>query len=132
MENNIPEVKQLILSFVSDPPIGGGSMTLTLQIQSDIPIIPTPVRASATGTIDEGTHFPEKFTVTNAQGVVSNNWASGKVNGQAVVYFPAQAIGQYIAPFSATFEINDSSKPGTGRFSVGNHSYNCTVKVQQG
>ncbi|MFY9223532.1 MAG: hypothetical protein WAQ98_12735 [Blastocatellia bacterium] len=129
MENNPAQVQQATLSFISDPPIGGASMTLTI-LPINAPIQPLPIKASATGTIHEGTRFPEQFTVTNAPGYISSmviGETYGKVNGRAVVDFTPPAIGQYDTSFSATFEI-DNSGNGTGTFSVGHQSYKCKVE----
>lgn len=106
--------------------VGGGSMLMQLGVD--------PVRGTlngrADGSIQEGTQHAPTF-VASATGHVhstglGNVTKVGAVSGEAVVSFPPPAIGSYRAPFSASFAV-DNQWVGTGKFSVGNDTYECRV-----
>jgi hypothetical protein len=82
------------------------------------------------GSIQEGTQHARTFTA-NASGHTHSTGfgpitSVGAVNGQAVVSVPPPAIGTYLAPFTASFSV-DNDWSGSGRFTVGQDTYQCKV-----
>ena len=94
-----------------------------------------PVRntlnGGASGTILEGTEHAPSFTASGTGHIhatgLGNITQVGAISGPAVVSFPPPLIGSYEAPFSASFAV-DSTWKGTGKFSVGNDTYECQVE----
>ena len=105
--------------------VGGASMMLQLTADSASGSLNGP----ANGTIQEGTPQPREFTASASGHTYSTGLGSvtkvGAVSGQAVVS-RAPAIGSYLAPFSASFSV-DKQWNGTGKFSLGNDTYECKV-----
>ncbi|MFC3030966.1 DUF1842 domain-containing protein [Pseudoalteromonas fenneropenaei] len=108
--------------------VGGGSMELQLAVD---PVSDT-LNGRANGSIQEGTQHAPTFTssasghmhATGLNGVTK----VGAVTGQAVVSFPPPAIGSYLAPFTASFAV-DNDWSGKGSFSVGDNTYQCVVSL---
>ena len=107
--------------------VGGGSMNLSLAVD---PIRHT-ISGGGKGSMLEGTEHPTTFTASGnghmhatGLGDISN---VGALSGKAVVSFPPPAIGSYEAPFTASFAV-DGSWNGTGKFTVGNQTYECQVE----
>lgn len=106
--------------------VGGGSMTLQLAVDA----VTGALNGRADGTIQEGTQHAPTFTASASGHMHSAGFGKitklGAVTGQAAVSFPPPAIGTYLAPFTATFGV-DNEWTGTGKFSVGENTYECTV-----
>ena len=114
------------LSFSSNN-LGGGSMKLALTVDP----VRNTLNGGASGTILEGTEHTPSFTASGTGHIhatgLGNITQVGAISGPAVVSFPPPLIGSYEAPFSASFAV-DSTWKGTGKFSVGNDTYECQVE----
>ena len=106
--------------------VGGGSMTLQLAVDA----VTGTLNGRGDGTIQEGTQHSPTFTSSASGHLHSTGFGKitkvGAVTGQAVVSFPPPAIGSYLAPFTASFGV-DNEWSGTGKFSVGTNTYECSV-----
>ena len=105
---------------------GGGSMTLQLAVDP----MNNTLSGRADGTILEGTQHAPSF-MANGSGHIHSTGIKeytkvGAVSGQAMVTVPPPAIGSYLAPFTASFSVNDDWN-GNGMFSVGTNTYECKV-----
>jgi hypothetical protein len=115
------------LDFRPKPGItGAGSMTLELTVDP----MSGSMHGQAKGTILEGTQHAPRFTAIASGHMHSTGLGhvtkTGAVSGQAMVSAPPPAIGTYLAPFSASFAV-DNDWNGTGKFSVGNDTYESQV-----
>lgn len=111
------------LSFNSKG-LGGGSMELALLVD--------PVRkklvGEARGKLEEGTEHPLSFSVEGRGHMHEGRGGIvGALHGEAGVSVAPPLIGTYLAPFLVSFNIEGGS--GTGRFTVGDHSYECEVST---
>lgn len=110
--------------------VGGGSMVLQMTVNAS----DGNINGSASGTILEGTQHPPVFNAHCAGHLHATGFGSvtkvGALSGQAAVSAQPPLIGTYIAPFSATFAVNNEWT-GTGKFSVGSDTYECQVSKAQ-
>lgn len=108
--------------------LGAGSMMLQLAVDPEHKTL----NGRADGTILEGTQHAPHFTASGTGLFHSTGFGVitkiGTVKGQAVVSFSPPAIGSYLAPFSASFEV-DNGWCGKGHFSVGTNTYECQVTM---
>lgn len=108
--------------------VGGGSMLLQLAVDAVV----STLNGRANGTIKEGTPHSPTFAASASGHMHSTGLGGitkvGAVSGEAVVSFPPPAIGSYRATFSASFAV-DNEWGGTGKFSVGNDTYECRVTL---
>ncbi|MEM9217830.1 MAG: DUF1842 domain-containing protein [Cyanobacteria bacterium P01_F01_bin.150] len=111
--------------------LGSGSMTLQLAVDPSH----NTLSGQADGTMLEGTQGPPKFKASVSGLMHSTGYDEitkiGSVNGQAIVVSAQPPLkGSYLAPFSASFAINNDWS-GTGTFSVGSQTYECKVEKVQ-
>ncbi len=131
LEENTPEaIGMYVVTLRYEPEaVGAGSMVLHLAVNA----VTGAISGQGEGTILEGTQHAPHF---NASGLghlhatgLGDVTKVGALSGQASVSVPPPAIGTYLAPFSATFAVNDDWT-GSGSFSVGNNTYKCKVMRQ--
>lgn len=108
--------------------VGSGSMVLQLAVDP----VTGSLNGRANGAIQEGTQHSPTFT-SSASGHMHATGLNGvtkvaAVTGQAVVSFPPPAIGSYLAPFTASFAV-DNEWNGNGSFSIGDNTYQCQVSL---
>jgi hypothetical protein len=107
---------------------GAGSMTLELTVDP----VSSTIHGRANGTILEGTQYAPNFTAIPSGHMHSTGLGHvtkvGAVSGQAMVSAPPPGIGTYLAPFSASFAV-DNDWNGTGKFSVGDYTYDSQVTI---
>lgn len=109
--------------------VGGGSMTLQLAVDP----VTGSINGRANGSIQEGTQHSPTFTASASGHMHSTGLGDvtkvGAVSGQAVISFPPPAIGSYLAPFTASFAV-DNNWSGSGKFSVGTDTYSSQVSKE--
>lgn len=108
-----------------------GAASMTIELTAD-PVSST-IHGQANGTFLEGTQHPPRFTAITSGHMHSTGLGHvtkvGAVSGQAIVSVAPPGIGAYIAPFSASFAV-DNDWNGTGKFSIGNDTYESQVTKQ--
>jgi hypothetical protein len=106
--------------------VGAGSMTLAVTVDA----VSGDLNGQANGSILEGSEYSSSFSADAKGAMHSTGYGSvvrvGAVHGEAFVSFPPPAIGSYLAPFSASFQVDDTWQ-GTGQFTVGVNTYQCDV-----
>jgi len=117
----------LFLGFTCDNP-GGGSVILKLSCDDNF----RGLKGDAHGAIRKGTQDPQNFCAAVTGELCTTNagkWVKvGSVSGEARVLFgPPPVIGEYTAPFSASFSV-DANWDGYGQFVVGSNTYHCLVR----
>ncbi|MGR0481162.1 MAG: DUF1842 domain-containing protein [Candidatus Electronema sp. V4] len=110
--------------------VGAGSMTLQVSVEP----VSSSINGQANGTILEGTQHAPRFTAIASGHMHSTGLGHvtkvGAVSGQAMVSVAPPAIGTYLAPFSASFAV-DNDWNGTGKFSVGDYTYDSQVSIDK-
>ncbi len=110
----------------SSPMVGAGSLNLEMTVEA----ASGAINGTAEGTLMAGTQSPPTF-----HAVVSGHEHStglgdfervGAATGQATVSSAPPRIGTYLAPCTISFAV-DKDWNGKGKFSVGDHSYECEV-----
>ena len=120
------EALYLVTLEFSTENAGGGSMNLQLAVDP----VNNSLHGSASGRILEGTQFSPEFTAKGTGCYHATGYGNitkvGMIEGQALVAFGGEVIGSYLAPFSASFGV-DNDWNGEGQFVVGENCYQCKV-----
>ena len=107
--------------------VGAGDMELALAVRAATGAL----NGLATGTILQGTQSAPHFSATAAGSMHSTGLGNvtkvGGVSGSGAVSVAPPAIGTYLAPFHASFAV-DNDWNGTGQFTVGAYTYQAVVE----
>lgn len=105
---------------------GAGDMELTLTVEAATGAL----NGLATGHILQGTQQSPQFSATASGAMHSTGLDTatkvGGLSGSGSVSMAPPTIGTYIAPFNASFAV-DNKWNGTGQFTIGGHTYQSTV-----
>lgn len=107
--------------------VGAGDMELALTVQAATGAL----NGLATGHILQGTRGAPNFSATAAGSMHSTGLGHvtkvGGLSGSGTVSAAPPSIGTYMAPFHASFAVDDNWQ-GTGQFTIGEHTYKAMIE----